>query len=213
MAAARGQRPGDVSFAEGVTRGCVWSDERWQGAWIVWSRIAETSHSSQASVCRSCTARFNCITQNGEEFALLVAVPERFSRLSYRPVPNLSLSDLPHRVRQPDRVVHRPHHRPGGGSPPARVPDRPVHPRRRPQGPPEESRHADHGRLAHRGRHDRPNAVVGRSEQSFRVDCGVGDPVVRRDRFRRRLSEGGAPAQPWADRARQAAATSFWRRL
>ncbi len=57
--------------------------------------------------------------QNGEEFALLVVVPEGFSCLSYRPVPNLSLFDFPYHVCQPYCAVHWPHHWPRGGPPPA----------------------------------------------------------------------------------------------
>ena len=65
-----------------------------------------------------------------------------------QPVPRFPLRDLAHRVRQPDGAV--PVHCAGAVADrqAARVSDRPVYPRGRPEVAPEEGRHADHGRRA-----------------------------------------------------------------
>ncbi len=127
-----------------------------------------------------------------------------------QPAPRLPLHHLAHRVRQPDGAV--PVHRAGAVADrqAARVSDRPVHSRRRPQVAPEEGRHADHGRRADHHLDRGSDAAVGRPALSLRLD---------RARWRCWASAGSAsstitPRSPssaiWASRAGASWSTSSW---
>ena len=132
-------------------------------------------------------------------------------------IPRLSLRHLAHRLRQPDRAVPLRRAGPLADRQAAPVSDRPVHPRRRPQIAPEESRHAHHGRRADH-RFDRyPHAALGGPAQLVRLDRGLDAAGLRRDRFRGRLRQSRQAPQSGADGAAQDAVPgrhwlSSWRR-
>src|ERR1017187_1394220 len=80
--------------------------------------------------------------------ALLAALRKAVSVLSS--VPDLPLPHVSHRVRLRHGAADRAFYRPLRDPEAARVPDRPVHPRRRTAVAPEEIGHTDHGRGADR---------------------------------------------------------------
>ena len=102
--------------------------------------------------------------------------------------------------RAADRALHRPLRHPEA----ARIPDRPVHPRRRPPVAPEKIRHAHHGRRAHRHRHSAAHRALVRPRQPLRLDRRLLHARLRRHRFCRRLHQGRPAPQPRPHRARQA---------
>ena len=142
--------------------------------------------------------------QNGEEFALLVALPEGFSRLSYRPVPNLSLFDLPHGFASLTALFI------GliiGPAVVRRLREFQIGQYIREDGP------KDHLKKAGTPTMGGVLIVVGMIvptllwadlSNRFVWIAVLATAGVRRDRLRRRLFEGGAPSQSRPHRARQA---------
>ena len=135
-------------------------------------------------------------------FALLAALRKALSVLS--PVPRLPLPHVPYRLCLGHGAADRALHRPLGDPEAARVPDRPVRPRRRAAVAPEEDRHAHHGRCADCDCDSAAHGALVRPRQPLRLDYRLFHSRLRSYRLCRRLHQGGPAAQPGPDGARQA---------
>src|SRR5438874_11381195 len=146
-----------------------------------------------------CVRWTETITESARRrIALLAVVREAvplLPALPYLPLPHFS-----NRFCQPYCTVHSPDYRTAGHQSPARIPDRTIHPRRGSKSSSEEGRYTYDGRSVDCNFHRHPHVVVGGPDQSIRMDCSSVHLRICSNRIRRRLHEGGAPAQSGIDR-------------
>ena len=146
-----------------------------------------------------CVRWTETITESARRrIALLAVVREAvplLPALPYLPLPHFS-----NRFCQPYCTVHSPDYRTAGHQSPARVPDRPIHPRRRPESSSEKSGHTHDGWAIDCNFDRHSYLAVGRFDESIRVDCGSLHLRICRDWIRRRLHEGCSSPQSGINR-------------
>ena len=104
----------------------------------------------------------------------------------------LPVPDLPRADGRADRAAARPAGRALRDPPPGGAQDRPAGARLRHGDPPDQERHADHGRRAGAVLDRVRDAAVVRPVEPLRLDRAVGHAGLRRHRLGRRLAQGGA---------------------
>ena len=147
------------------------------------------------------------LNQGRELRDVLLAVLRKTVPLLFA-LPGVSILDVSHGDGDPDGDAAVDRAGPVADRALARISDRPAHPRRRSAIAPQESGHADHGRLADLRVDRGADAAVVQPARSRRVGGAGGPGQLRRGGIPGRLHQNAQQAQPGADGALEAGAGS-----